>query len=110
MGFIALFGQVFCNGAFTTSTTMTGISGFLVAGLGALRTKRHRVFDILVILCCVTGLSGIGVDAYHYYMYVACPGNDFGWFLKVPFCGAFIICGWVALRQLCCRAQEIRVA
>jgi len=84
-----LFGQYFC-GTFGMEMTVTGICGCMVAIFGGWRS-RSVLREVIVILCVIAALTGIGIQAYVYYASYHYPGNCFGWHLIVPYAIGMVI-------------------
>jgi len=93
-----LFGQYFC-GTFGMEMTVTGICGCMVAIFGGWRS-RSVLREVIVILCVIAALTGIGIQAYVYYTNYNCPGNYFGWFLIVPYAIGMVILAKSPVRQI----------
>ena len=92
-----LFGQVFF-GIFSIVDTVTGVSGVLAGGLSWL-PYRNLFMRLVVTICCLTALVGVGLDAYTYYTKYHCPGNNYGWFLQIPFIVSLLFIGYSSLMR-----------
>jgi len=88
-----LFGQLFF-GEFTWYATISGIFGVLAGSLSGkfISSRKESAYSVLVF--CVVAIIGVVFDAYNYYEYLDIPGNDFGWYLKVPYIASLILIGW----------------
>lgn len=101
IGFVAvsgfLFGQLFF-GHFSFPASLAGFAG-LACSVGAFTMAARPAWQASwVAWAGIAALVGVAMDAVHYYMYLAIPGNYYGWALLGPF-AAFIALVIFATRQ-----------
>jgi len=97
--FGCLFGQAFF-GKFSIVDTLTGVSSLLAGGLGWLG-PRNVGLRLSVVICCLGGVLGSGMDVFQYYSQVQVAGNSFGWDLTGPFVAGLMFIGYSA----CCGSE-----
>jgi hypothetical protein len=86
-----LFGQLLF-GNFSLPASIAGVCG-LLAACGAFGLARGSAWaPRLALWAGAATVLGVALDAAHYYMYNATPGNYYAWAIVGPFviCAAFI--------------------
>ena len=92
-----LFGQFYFR-LFSIVSTLAGVSGILAGCLSWLR-PRESGLRLLVALCCVAGVVGVVMDAFHCYTAFDCRGYDYPWFLNGPFIFSLLLVGYSVLHS-----------
>ena len=93
------FGQLYF-GVFNLGSTLAGVAGLVVGGMGAKMTQEGKSGAGLVLGLFALGFCGITIDAFAYYTKYNVPGNDFGWFLKAPYVAALGFLSIPAIKKI----------
>ena len=92
-GFI--LGQFFFA-SFSIAGTVAGVFGVMAGVLGCVKESIMR--KRLLFIACITAITGVGFDAFHYYKFLDISGNSYGWELIAPFVVGLaviaILCAW----------------
>lgn len=101
-GVVMFFGQVFCNN-FTMPGNIMGCSAVLAALFSWMSERRVPLSRFFVVLACISGVTGVVLDAMYYYTTVHAPGNYWAWFLFGPFC---IVLLFIAVAAIAGKASD----
>lgn len=107
IGFVAasgfLFGQLFF-GHFSFPASLAGVAG-LACSFGAFNMAGRPAWaPAWVAWAGIAALAGVAMDAAHYYLYLAIPGNYYAWALIGPFAACTAFVAFVARRRRSHRA------
>ena len=97
MALIYMFGQLFF-GSFSIVTTSVAISGFVIAFNSKKQIIENRSTQLMVLACCILGMTGITYDIYEYYSNYQHPGNYYPLPMSIGFIVAFLVAGFYSIK------------
>ena len=98
MAGLCFLGQMFVGHFLPTATAM-GVFGVIAAVSGISITTGSDKYRKLAVVSGFGGVLSVAADVANYYLYLAIPGNYYGWFMFGPYAAALAVIGITGLQN-----------